>query len=171
MPIQEPADTSGNCASYKSSAIADSTSTAAAKCSKTNEEIAAIIAEKDREIERIRLNKELLESKLNLQDGLIKKELLESKLNHQDGLNELKALIIENGTKLHEEFQTVKKTQEQFIQAIMVRYRDQVRVLNEKLNTSEARCKELEAEKALWEQGNTCSERGGKRKNKYTLQQ
>jgi len=57
------------------------------------------------------------------------------------------------------------------VQAIMVRYGDQVKVLNEILNTSEARCKELEAEKALREQCNTCSKRSGKRKNKYTSQQ
>jgi len=91
---------------------------AAAKCSKTNEEIAAIIAERDRKIE-------LLETEINYL-----KEVNQLKSHHRE-FEELKALIIENGESinnlrvpitttaekmdhLHEELQTVKKTQEQF---------------------------------------------------------
>ena len=92
---------------------------AAAKCSKTNEEIAAIIAEKDREIE-------LLKSKLNHQEVLneVKALIIENRERTLEGINQLRAPIttaVEFGAKtvekvdqLHAELQTVKKTQEQF---------------------------------------------------------
>jgi hypothetical protein len=78
---------------------------AVAKCSRTDEEIAAIIAEKDREIELLRSEKDKEIDRL--QSQLICQELGAKTLEKMDQL-------YEKMDQMHAEVQTVKKTNEQF---------------------------------------------------------